>query len=144
MFKKGIDFTGIGICWICCDKQGDFVMQKRSNQCRDEQGRWDTGGGALEFEEEPEERLRKEIKEEFNAEVLKFDFLGYRSVNREVNNKKTHWLALDFKVLVDRKQVKNNEPQKFSEIGWFNFDNLPQPLHSQLPKFFEKYKKVLL
>jgi hypothetical protein len=45
--------------------------------------------------------------------------------------------------LVDKNQVKNNEPQKFSEIGWFDFTNLPEPLHSQLPKFFEKYKKQL-
>lgn len=144
MLKKGIDFTGIGVCWVCFSSEGDFVMQKRNSNCRDEQGRWDTGGGALEFGEDVEERLKKEIKEEFGAEILKFDFLGYRSVNREVNKQKTHWLTLDFKVLVDKSQVKNNEPHKFSEIGWFNLENLPQPLHSQLPKFFDKYKKVLL
>jgi 8-oxo-dGTP diphosphatase len=141
MLKKGIDFTGIGICWICLSSEGDFVMQKRGEECRDEQGRWDTGGGALEFGEEVEERLRKEIKEEFGAKVLNFEFLGYRNVHRKSNKQKTHWLTLDFKVLVDKKQVKNNEPHKFSEICWFNFNNLPQPLHSQLPKFFEKYKK---
>jgi len=118
-------------------------MQKRGEACRDKQGCWDTGEGVLKFKEEVEKRLKKEIKEEFGVEILKFYFLGYRSVKREFENKKTHWLTLDFKGLVDRNKVKNNELHKFSEIDWFSFDNLPQPLHSQLLKFFEKYKKQL-
>ncbi len=141
--KKGIDFTGIGICWFCHDGKGNFVMQKRGKKCRDEQGKWDTGGGALEFGEETEERLALEIKEELGAEILEVEFLGFRNVLRENNGQKTHWLALDFKVLVNPRKVFNGEPHKFSEIGWFTLDDLPQPLHSQLPKFFEKYKKDL-
>jgi 8-oxo-dGTP pyrophosphatase MutT (NUDIX family) len=128
--KKGLDFIGICICWFCHDGQGNFVMQKRGSACRDEQGSWDTGGGALEFGDDVEKRLRKEIKEGFGAEVLKSDFLGFRNVFRELDGRKTHWLALDFKVLVDPKKVSNREPHKFYKIDWFTFENLPNPLHS--------------
>ncbi len=142
--QTGTDFIGIGVCWFCHDGQGNFVMQKRGRNCRDEIGKWDTGGGALEFGEEIEDRLRTEIKEEFGAGVLKAEYLGFRNVKRKINGQKTHWLALDFKALVDRKKISNQEPHKFDEIGWFNFSNLPKPLHSQLPKFFKKYKEKLV
>ena len=140
---KGVDFTGISIVYLCHDAQGNFLMQKRGKPCRDEQGRWDCGGGALEFGDTVEKTLAKEIKEEYGVKIIKSEFLGFRDVHRENNGNKTHWVALDFKVLVSREKVKNNEPNKFDEIGWFKLNKLPASLHSQLPIFFEKYKDKL-
>jgi 8-oxo-dGTP diphosphatase len=139
--KAGIDYTGISIVFVCHDGKGNIVLQKRSAQARDEQGRWDCGGGKLELHLTPEETLRAEIKEEYCADVLDFTFIGYRDVHREQNGITTHWLALDFSVLVDREQVKNGEPHKFDEIGWFTLDTLPSPLHSQVHTTFESFKK---
>lgn len=68
--------------------------------------------------------LRKEIKEEYMADVLGYEFLGFRDVHREKEGVRTHWIALDFKVLVDREEVRIGEPEKFDEIGWFTIDNL--------------------
>ena len=95
------------------------MFNKRSKNCRDEIGTWDQGGGGLEFGETVENTLRKEIMEEYCTDVLDFEFLGYRDVHRENDGVKTHWIALDFKVLVDKSKVKIGEPHKFDEIGWF-------------------------
>ena len=57
--------------------------------------------------------------------------------------KKTHWIALDFKVLIDRGHVSNGEPYKFDAIEWFTLNNLPAPLHSQFPNFLRLYKSKL-
>jgi ADP-ribose pyrophosphatase YjhB (NUDIX family) len=141
--KKGEDFTGITIVYFCHDGEGNFLFNKRSKNCRDEIGNWDCGGGALEFDGTVENTLRKELKEEYCADVLKYEFLGYRDVHRERNGIKNHWIALDFKVLVDRDKVKNGEPHKFDEIGWFRLDNLPSPLHSQIPNALKLYKEKL-
>jgi len=84
-----------------------------------------------------------EIQEEYNAKVLDFEFLGFRDVHRSHNGKPTHWIALDYKVLIDPEGVKINEPRKFGDLDWFTMDNLPQPVHSQLPEFLEKYQKKL-
>lgn len=138
--KKGEDFTGITITYFCHDGQGNFLFNKRSKNCRDEVGNWDCGGGGLEFGDTVEDTLKKEIKEEYCTDVLRSEFLGFMDVHRELNGKKTHWVALDFKVMVDRSKVKNGEPHKFDEIGWFGLDNLPQPLHSQIPQALEIYK----
>jgi len=118
-------------------------MHKRSKNCRDEQGVWDIGGGGLNFGDKVINTLKKEIKEEYSAEVLNYEFLGYRDVHRFHNNKPTHWVALDFKVLVNPSQVKNNEPNKFDHIKWFTLNSLPEKIHSVLPVFLKKYKNKL-
>jgi 8-oxo-dGTP pyrophosphatase MutT (NUDIX family) len=141
--KQGLDHIGISVTYFCHDGQGNFIMAKRSQQARDEKGLWDTGGGGLDFGLTVEETLVKEIKEEYSTDVLGYEFLGYRDVHREHEGLKTHWVALDFKVLVDRKKVKIGEPHKFDDLQWFRLDNLPADLHSQLDIFFKAYKEKL-
>ncbi len=142
--KKGLDYTGVSIVYFCHDGQGNFLMSKRTEQCRDEHGTWDQGGGALEFGDNVIDTLKKEIKEEYCTDVLEYEFLGYRDVHREQGGQKTHWVALDFKVLIDRSKVKNGEPHKFEKLAWYTLDNLPSPLHSQLPNFLALHKDKLV
>ena len=139
VMKKGEDFTGVTIVYICHDGEGNVLFNKRNRNCRDEHGVWDCGGGGLEFGDTVENTLKKEIKEEYCADVLDCEFMGFRDVHRKHLGKKTHWIALDFKVLVDRKKVRNGEPHKFDEIGWFRAGKFPEPIHSQVPHFLKKY-----
>lgn len=141
--KKGLDYTGVAVAFLCHDGAVNFLMGKRSDTSRDEIGTWDVGAGALEFGDRVEERLKKEIKEEYSTDVLDYEFLGYRDAHRQEVGRDTHWIGLDFKVLVDREKVKNGEPHKLAEIDWFTLDSLPEPLHSQNTEFFEKYKSKL-
>lgn len=142
--KKGIDFPAIAVVFACHDGQGRYLFNKRSAACRDEHGTWDPGGGGVDFGDTIEETLRKEIKEEYCADALEIGFLGYRDLFREHSGVRTHWVAIEFKVLVDPAQVQNGEPHKFEEIGWFTLDNLPEPLHSQYPDFLQKYREKLV
>lgn len=141
--KQGIDCIGVVVAFFCHDGQGNFLMAKRSQNARDEWGRWDGGGGGLEYGMTVEETLRKEIAEEYCTDVIAHDFLGYRDVHRTHDGQQTHWIALDFKVQVDRAKAAIGEPHKFDEIGWFRLDNLPENIHSQLPKFIELYRDKL-
>ncbi len=141
--KRGIDFIGVSVIYFCHDGKGNFIMAKRSKNTTDEHGRWDIGGGKLEFGDSVEDTLRREIMEEYCTDVINFEFLGYRDVHRVHNGKKTHWIALDFKVLINPIKVKNGEPNKFDDVRWFTFDNVPENIHSQLPKFLENYKNKL-
>ena len=142
-FEKGVDYTGVCVIFFCHDGKDKFVMAKRSRNTRDEHGRWDIGGGSVEFGHSIEQTLKKEIREEYCADVLRADFLGYLDVHREHDGKPTHWIALAFKVLVDPAQVSNGEPDMIDEIGWFTLDTLPENLHSQFPRFLESYRDKL-
>ncbi|MFA6464052.1 MAG: NUDIX domain-containing protein [Candidatus Paceibacterota bacterium] len=148
--KKGEDYIGVCVVYFCHDGKGNILMAKRTENSRDEIGCWDIGGGGVEFTDTVEETLKKEIKEEYCTDILNlptgqagFEFLGYRDVHREHNGKKTHWVALDFKVLIDPEKVAIGEPHKFSEIGWFTLNSLPSKIHSQLPNFLELYKNKI-
>src|SRR3989344_4493612 len=139
--KKGVDYIAVGVSYFCHDGKGNYLMNKRSKNCRDEHGRWDIGGGSVDFGDTVEETLRKELKEEYCVEkIIDQEFLGYRDVFREQEGQRTHWIQFFYRVRVDPKEVKNGEPHKFDEISWFQLDNLPTPLHSQIQAQVDRYK----
>jgi 8-oxo-dGTP pyrophosphatase MutT (NUDIX family) len=137
--KSGVDYPGISVVFVCHDGQGNYLLHKRSEQCRDERGRWDTGGGGMEFGDTIETTLKKEVGEEYGTEPLEWELLGYREVFRENNGVTTHWIAFDFRVLIDREKAYLAEPHMADEIGWFRIGEFPEHVHSQLPKTLEKY-----
>jgi len=141
--KKGVDYIGVGVVFFCHDGRGNYLLHKRSAATRDDQGTWDVGGGALELHELLEDAMKREIKEEYCADVLEHEFLGFRQVRRDNGTEKAHWLAFDFRVLLDPNQVRNGNPEKIDELGWFRLGEFPTPLHSQLPTGLALYKDKL-
>jgi 8-oxo-dGTP pyrophosphatase MutT (NUDIX family) len=143
--EKGVDHVGVCVIYFCHDGKGNFLMLKRKETCRDEHGRWDIGGGGLELNDTVEKTLKKEIREEYCTSVISYKFLGFRDVHRIHKGIPTHWIGLDFKVIINPKKVKNGEPHKFDEVRWFRLENLPpkNKVHSQLPFFIKKYKNKL-
>ena len=141
--KKGVDYPGVSVVYFCHDGRGNFVMAKRSVNARDEQGTWDIGGGGVDFGDTIDQTLRQEIRQEYCTDVLGYEFLGYRDVHRENSGVKTHWIALDFKVLIDPAKVKIGEPHKFDALEFFTLDTIPEGLHSQVPNFFRLYADKL-
>lgn len=147
--RRGIDFIGVTCAFICYDDLGRVLMGKRSQNCRDEQGKWDFGGGAHEFGDSLETTVRREIKEEYDVKPIKLQFVKVYDAHRQLaDGTPTHWVCVLFTAQVDKNKVKNNEPYKIDEIGWFEFDKLPSELHSQTKhniasaKPFIKTKKV--
>jgi 8-oxo-dGTP diphosphatase len=141
--KRGVDFVGVTCSFVCHDGKGRFLLHKRSKNCRDEQGRWDNGGGAHEFGHTIEETVKREIKEEYGADAFNLQFIKVYDAHRNLGDgTPTHWVAIVFAAQVDPKQVKNNEPYKIDEIGWFTLDSLPSPLHSQSKHTFRSVKEA--
>ena len=141
--RKGIDYTGITVCFHCHDGAGNYAIHKRSDKCRDERGCWDFGGGGLQFGEKMEDGVKREVLEEYGAEAIELDYLGFDEILRDHNDQQTHWLSVRYKVRVDRDAVRINEPDKIDELRWVTMDALPDPLHSQLDWLIEKYRDKL-
>ncbi|HUD10827.1 MAG TPA: NUDIX domain-containing protein [Candidatus Saccharimonadia bacterium] len=142
---KGKSFPGVTTVFLCHDGQGHFFMAKRSKNCRDEQGRWDIGGGGLKWGQRAKDNALREIQEEYGATPQSIEFIGYRDAFRKLEDgTPTHWLAMDFVAKVDPATVSIREPDTFDDSGWFMLDTLPSPLHSQLElEYFDKYREQL-
>ncbi len=142
--NPGFDYIGISTPFYCNDGKGNFLLHKRSKNCRDEQGRWDPGSGELEYGMTLEENVLREVMEEYGVIGEIQERLPAHDIFREFDNKKTHWLAIPFFVKVNRTEVRMNEPDKMDELGWFRLDNFPSPLHTGFKFSFEKYREYFI
>ena len=141
---KGVSFVGVATCFFCHDAEGNLFMARRSNNARDERGNWDFGSGGLKWGVSAEDNVYREVEEEYGTKPVAIQFLGYRDAFRELaDGTPTHWVVLDFLVRVDRASVVISEPEMFDDSGWFTANNLPSPLHSQIPFALKKYKTTL-
>lgn len=140
--KNGVDHIGVTCVFFCHDGKGNLLMQKRSQECRDERGRWDCGSGSMEFGETFEETVRREIKEEYCVNPIDLKFCGVRNVLRKNGKIRTHWVALVFAAKVDPKRAKIGEKRKIEKIGLFPIKKLPSPQHSMLKKHLATVRKA--
>lgn len=142
--KPGVDYIGVSVSFCCHDKSGNWLLGKRSKNCRDEIGNWDFGGGKLEFGESPEEGVLRELKEEYGVEGLIEEALPVDSILREHDGKPTHWIHFSYIIQIDPSKVVNGEPEAIDEIGWFKFENFPKPLHTAVAVRVVKHRQIFL
>ena len=140
--QAGIDYPGVAVAFLCHDGDGRYALNKRSENCRDEHGRWDLGSGSIEFGETVEDALVREVREEYSVDIIHQTFLGVRTLLRTHQGTPTHWIGVDYLVQIPS-AIVNGEPHKFDEMAWFPHDALPSPLTSGFPLFLEKYHDQL-
>ncbi|MBU4246398.1 NUDIX hydrolase [archaeon] len=141
----GVEQIQVAAVLFCNDGKGNYVLNYRAN-CRDENSKWDCGGEAAEPGETIEQTLRRGVLEEYCVPIISFEFLGCRYACREENGEKMHWILHDYRVLVDRDKVRNGEPHKFDEVGFFPLGEIeymareiPLLLHSGFPECLRRY-----
>ncbi len=119
-------------------------MLKRGQQCKDEQGTWEFGGGGVHVGEQLTDAVKREVNEEFGTSPQEIEFLGHdEGFRTNKDGHATHWIFFHYKVLVSRGEVKNNEPDMHDELRWVTLDTLPTPLHSSLAAEIKKYRQQL-
>lgn len=142
--QKGVDFTGISVITICHDGNARYLLEYRSNKCRDEHFTWSpVGSGGLKRGERLEDAVKREVKEECGAEAFDIECIGYREVFRQHDSKETHWIAFDFRAKVDPKSVAIQEPDMCLKLEWCRVTEIPEPQHSTFPAFLKKYRDIL-
>jgi 8-oxo-dGTP pyrophosphatase MutT (NUDIX family) len=130
---RGLDYTGISCVCICRDGKGRFLLLQRGPEARDEQGAWEFGAGTLEFGETFEECVRRERKEEINAELGNLEFVHVDTIIRELGGRVSHWVFLLWVAdVLNPNELRSLEPAHVTDIGWFTQDTLPSPRHSKL------------
>ncbi len=113
--------VGIGVFVV---KDGRFLLGRRRGSHGE--GEWSLPGGHLEFAESFAEAARREVREEVNVEVGDARLVAVTNDVFESDAKHyvTIWVAADYVA----GQPEVCEPDKFTDLGWYDWASLPAPL----------------
>ena len=138
--KKGIDYIGVFAGAIIFNDKGEIFLSKRSQNTKNEKGCWETPGGSVELGETLEQATKREIMEEYGAEIEIIE--QWPASDHLIPDEKQHWVATIFLAkFKSGQEPKIMEPDKCDEIGWFNLKELPTPLSIITKMDLEQYYK---
>lgn len=100
-------------------------------------GEWQFPGGHLEYGESFEQCAKREAREEADIEIenVRFQFLA----NVKKYDKK-HYVHIGLIADYNSGEPKTIEPEKAEKWGWYDLDNLPEPIFEMCRLTFESYK----
>ncbi|HYM65104.1 MAG TPA: NUDIX domain-containing protein [Candidatus Sulfotelmatobacter sp.] len=137
--KQLIPRVGMGIFVF---KNGKFIMGKRKGSHGE--GSWSVPGGHLDFGETIEKGAKREVSEETGLIIKNVQIAGFTNdiFKKEGKHYITIWVISDW----IKGTAKIKEPEKFLEVGWYDFKTLPKKLFlpwKELRKsdFYRKIKK---
>ena len=97
-------------------------MLKRTKE--PEAGCWGIQGGAIEFGETTEEAARRELRVELRVECEIVRLLGI--TDHILPGEGIHWISPVFLAKLETGTPKDAEPEKHSEMRWFDLEDLPE------------------
>lgn len=124
--KPGLDYIGVGVGAAIFDKKGRLFLTLRGKGAKNERGKWEIPGGAVEFGEKFEQALKREIKEELDIEIEVGELLDI--CDHIISEENQHWVSPTYICQIKKGTPKILEPHKCEAIGWFTVaeaENLP-------------------
>lgn len=119
---------------LIINPNGQALLVQKNHQQKIAPGKWLFPGGAIEFNELPEEALARELFEEVNFKMTSHQLLTTET--RIIGE--THWLGLLFKAEGNTSTVLNKEPEKHKDLGWFSKNQLPEGLSETERSIFKE------
>lgn len=131
--KKNYENPRVGIA-VIIEKDNKVLLIKRKNSIGHD--KWAFPGGKMEKYESIEETSIRETKEEVDLDISNIT-IDSKVTNDIWKDHDKHFITLyvkcDFKG-----EPKNKEKNKCSDIGWFDWDNLPDNLFLPLINYLKK------
>jgi ADP-ribose pyrophosphatase YjhB (NUDIX family) len=124
MARPGIDFPGVGAGLVILRDDGRVLLCRRIKA--PEADFWNIVGGKVDPMEPSSAAARREAQEETGLTIGKVELLC--TVEEIIEADRQHWVSL---IYVTRDFVGEptlTEPDKLSDIGWFDPKDPPQPL----------------
>ncbi len=116
-------YVSVGVATIIT--RGDEVLLlKRKNAHGD--GTWSTPGGHLDFGETPEQCAIRETREETGLDISEVKFKAMTNDVFEVEGK--HYISIWMEGRYAGGEPIVNAEYESSEVGWFAWTALPEPL----------------
>lgn len=137
MSKPGIDFPGVGTGLVILRDDGKVLLCRRLKA--PEAGFWNIVGGKVDLLEPSSEAARREAEEETGLKIGKVDFLC--TAEEIIEADRQHWVSLIYMTRDFTGEPSLTEPDKLSDIGWFDPSDPPQPLSAFSARAFAHLPK---
>lgn len=111
-------------------QNGKTLLAKRKGSFA--AGYWGSIGGHVEFGETPIEATKREAMEELGVEIGNVQFAACASIQKFGKQ----YIDVSFTAEILSGEPRICEPDKVEELGWFDLNNLPEPM-------FDPVKTVL-
>lgn len=105
-------------------RDGKLLLCKRLKA--PEAGHWNIVGGKVDHMERSELAARREAEEESGLSIRSTRFLCLSEQLIEADRQ--HWISMIYVTDDFSGEPQLTEPDKLSDIGWYDLDALPQPL----------------
>lgn len=113
--------VGVG---VIVKKENTVLLLQRKNAHGE--GTWCFPGGHLEYNEEIEDCAKREVEEETGIQIQQIQFAGL--TNDIFKEEGKHYITIFMVCNYASGEAHIKEPQKCTEMNWFAWNNLPQPL----------------
>jgi ADP-ribose pyrophosphatase YjhB (NUDIX family) len=123
MGQPGIDFPGVGTGLVVLN-DNKILLCKRLKA--PEALHWSIPGGKVDHLELSQQAAMRETYEETGLKIFSVKFLCLSE--KIIPADKQHWISTIFIADGFEGELQLMEPDKLSEIGWFDLSALPQPL----------------
>jgi 8-oxo-dGTP diphosphatase len=123
-FQIGKDCIGVGMGALIFNDEGKLLLSLRGKKAKNEVGKWEIPGGALEFGETFEQGLKREIKEELDIEIEVGEMLHL--CDHIIPDEHQHWVSPTFMCKIVSGTPTIQEPEKCERIDWFTLEEADQ------------------
>jgi len=140
--KPGTDYVGVSVGALILNDKDELFLTKRGERATNERGTWEIPGGKVNFGETLLAAAKREIWEEYGAEVV-FTH-QFPAQNHLIPEEHQHWVPTCFVGrFIPGSSPRILEPEKCSEIGWFALNHLPEPLSIITTLDVDTYRRFL-
>lgn len=112
---------GVG---VIVNKDNKVLLLQRKNAHGE--GTWCFPGGHLEFNEEIEDCVKREVEEETGLGVKDIRFAGL--TNDLFKSEGKHYITIFMTCNYESGEAQIKEPEKCTDMNWFKWNDLPRPL----------------
>lgn len=121
--KPGTHFPGVG-AGLVIERDGKILLYKRVKP--PEAGHWSIVGGKVDHMETAAIAAKREAEEETGLAIGNVTFLCISE--QIISADSQHWVSLIYVADNVTGEPGLTEPDKLSDMGWFDINDAPQPL----------------
>jgi 8-oxo-dGTP diphosphatase len=139
--KRGVDYIGVGVGAIIVNDAGHIFLSRRGPKAKNERGLWEFPGGSVEFGETLAQALRREMLEEYGIEISVGELVDV--VDHILTHEHQHWISPTYICRIESGAPSIKEPEKCTDIRWFDVNRVPNELTQITRKNLEHYLRFI-